>query len=449
MQQTLFHIRESIGGWPLFGGPFNSGLLLLIWAIGSVALLAWLINRQGFNADTKSYLPLLGMMGGAILFLLPALSDPGRGVPIRGYGVMVLLGVGSGAALSVYRGRLRGFDSEILLSLAFWLFISGMVGARAFYVIQKWDDDHFHKDTLLETIKAVVNISQGGLVVFGSLIAMIPTAIIFFRKYRLPILPTADVIAPGALLALGIGRIGCLMNGCCFAAERCDLPWAVTFPAPSPPFERLVNDSKIATLGVWLPGDRQTPEDQALPPVISKVEPDSQAASAGLKAGQLITSIRYRDAFGNSYEHDNIRTVEQARNSLIQSAVQGTQVKVLTSKSNQPHEWTVPVTPRTWPVQPTQVYSAIDAVLLSLFLLAYSPFRRREGELFVLLLALHGVSRFLLESIRTDETKNYLGLLSVSQLISVCMLAAAAALFAFIMTRPKRQLAGAPAMLPA
>ena len=60
--------------------------------------------------------------------------------------------------------------------------------------------------------------------------------------------------------------------------------------------------------------------------------------------------------------------------------------------------------PRSLPVHPTQLYSFIDSMLLCVFLLAYYPFRRRDGELTALTLTLHPISRFLLEIIRIDET---------------------------------------------
>ena len=62
MLQTLFYIPSELFGLPVFG----FGLLLAVWAVASAALLAWLVRRQGFNADTRSYVPVLALLGAAI-----------------------------------------------------------------------------------------------------------------------------------------------------------------------------------------------------------------------------------------------------------------------------------------------------------------------------------------------------------------------------------------------
>jgi len=65
----------------------------------------------------------------------------------------------------------------------------------------------------------------------------LPTAAVaawlFARRRGLPILPLADVIVPGLLVGLTLGRVGCFLNGCCYGGA-CDLPWAVRFPPESP-----------------------------------------------------------------------------------------------------------------------------------------------------------------------------------------------------------------------
>ena len=42
-------------------------------------------------------------------------------------------------------------------------------------------------------------------------------------------------MAPGLLIGLALGRLGCFLNGCCFGSP-CELPWAVRFPPDSPPW---------------------------------------------------------------------------------------------------------------------------------------------------------------------------------------------------------------------
>ncbi len=136
MLQTLFYIPCELFGLPVFG----FGLLLAVWAVASVALLAWLVRRQGFNADTRSYAQVLAVLGAAIAWVLPLLCEP-RGLPIRGYGMMMLLAVLSGMGLAVYRARRVGVDPEMIFALAFWMILPGIVGARAVYVTEYWHDN--------------------------------------------------------------------------------------------------------------------------------------------------------------------------------------------------------------------------------------------------------------------------------------------------------------------
>ena len=92
---------------------------------------------------------------------------------------------------------------------------------------------------------------------------------------------------------------------------------------------------------------------------------------------------------------------------------------------------------RTLPVHPTQIYSMIDALLLCLLLLAYDPFRRRDGELFALMLTVYPVTRFLIESLRTDESAVFGTGLSIAQNISLLLLVLALGLWIYISRRPK------------
>lgn len=50
---------------------------------------------------------------------------------------------------------------------------------------------------------------------------------------KLPLWKTADVLAPSIALGHAFGRIGCLLNGCCYG-RACSLPWAIRFPADNP-----------------------------------------------------------------------------------------------------------------------------------------------------------------------------------------------------------------------
>ena len=83
---------------------------------------------------------------------------------------------------------------------------------------------------------------------------------------------------------------------------------------------------------------------------------------------------------------------------------------------------------RSRPAHPTQLYAAVGAAILCWLLWCYYPFRRRDGEVFALLLTLYPVMRFLEETIRVDEPGQFRTSFSISQWISVLLLAAVVAL---------------------
>ena len=176
MCQTLFHIPATVAGYPVFG----FGLLLALWAVASVITLAVLARRQGFNADTWGYVPILLLIGAIIAWLLPRICEVSPagvslGLPIRGYGAMMLLAVVSGTVLAAWRAKRVGLNPDLIFTLIFWMLIPGIIGARGFYVIEYWSRDYWpaYADkggSLGALLGNILNLTQGGLVVYGAFI---------------------------------------------------------------------------------------------------------------------------------------------------------------------------------------------------------------------------------------------------------------------------------------
>ncbi len=393
MRDTLFHIPPEFLGIPVFG-PFSWAILL--WAIVSIGLLALLIRQNGFNAETKSYLPLLGILGSALAFLFPILEETiemeNHGIPIRSYGMMMLVGVVCGVGLAADRARRMRLDPEIVLSLAFWMFCLGILGARLFFVIQK--REQFFADPV-----SALRVWEGGLVVYGSLVGALLGACIFYYKNKLPALAITDLIAPCMVLGLAFGRIGCLLNGCCFGGA-CEQPWAISFPANSPPNAPSPPYSHQLHAG-WLHGVRCNLEN-----VVTHVYPGSIADENEVKVGDRVISSDGR---------------------------------TLRVEKKSGEELDIPLTTfPAWsrPIHPTQIYSAINATVLFLFLMAYYPYRRRDGEVIAITFALYAITRFLLEMIRNDEAGIFGTWFTISQWVSIGMLGITIALVIVISRKP-------------
>jgi len=403
MLQTLFYIPEKIAGLPVFG----FGWALIAWAIASAAILFIHVRKQGWNNDTWGYVPLLLVLGGAIYYIIPGLVEPGLGLPIRGFGVMLLLGVVSGVGLCLYRARQMGVDPEVIFSLAFWMFLFGILGARVFFVIEY--PQRFIKDTLTETLQAVINVPEGGIVLYGAFFGGIAAAIVFFAIRRLPALAIADIIAPGMVVGASLGRVGCFLNGCCFGGLcETELP-AVQFPPESPPYQYQLEHG-------WLHGLKLVQDNNHV--VINAVIPNSPTAEADVQPGDEIVAINGLP----------VKDVDAAKRLLAVS--HGSVALHIGGGSVRRIQFNPP--PRSRPIHPAQIYDAVNLALLALALWLYYPLRRHDGEVLALLLTLYPITRFVIEIIRVDEPGQLGTGFSISQLISFGILGAAVALWSYV-----------------
>lgn len=420
MCQTLFFIPMKFAGWPVFG----FGLLLTFWAIFSVGLLVWLAWRQGWNADTMGYVPILVLIGAIIAWMLPVLCKPPQGLPIRGFGLMNMLGVIAGTSLAAWRAKRRGLDPDLIFSLAFWMLVPGIIGARAFYVIEYWHTTYWPAYTapnggLGALVGTVVNLTEGGLVVYGAFFGAVVGVLLFVRKYKLPMLPLCDLIAPSMVLGLALGRVGCLMNGCCFGGV-CDHGWAIQFPADAPAYRAQIERGQV--YGFTLPGNLKAE------PRVMAIRPDSPADQAGLKPGDLLKAV-------NGYE---LQTASETGAVLEQVFYQHQPLQI--EREGEPAITIPALDPpaRSLPVHPTQIYSVIDGLVLCLVLLLFSRFARRDGAVFALLMSTYPITRFYIESLRSDEAPIFGTGMSISQNVSLILLVCAVVLWIYVLRQPPR-----------
>ncbi len=413
MHSELLRIPVEWAGVPIFG----FGVLLALWLVGGGTWMVVSGKRTSWSAETMSYLP--GLLIGAIVIVAIPRVFP-EGLPIRGYGVMVLLGACIGLAMAAYRTRQAGLDPELIFSLAFGMFVCGILGARLFYVIEYWDT-RFQFDNWPDTLLAVLKFTEGGLVVYGALIGAMIAFGWFVRRQKLPALAIADLIAPSLLAGLAIGRIGCLLNGCCYGGET-DRPWAITFPQQSMVYQEQAANGRAAGLRL----SRSAADDPR--PMVLTVDEKSPAANVGLKPGMKVVAIN-----GAA-----VTTVEEVQ-ALMWNAFQdrrSIKIDIAAGKSFRIPKIDAP--PRSRPVHPTQIYSAVNAALLSWLLWSFYPFRRRNGEVTALMITIYPISRFLLEMIRVDESPVFGTGLSISQNISILLFCAALALWAYLSRLPNQ-----------
>jgi phosphatidylglycerol:prolipoprotein diacylglycerol transferase len=143
---------------------------------------------------------------------------------IHWYGVLVALGFLAGLWTAGRRSFRAGIPGEKILDIGPWLIIGSIVGARTLYVITFWREQ-FAGGSIFDMLK----VWKGGLVYYGGFIGACVACILFALLKRMPLWKLADILAPSIPLGYVFGRIGCLMNGCCYG-RACSLPWAIRYP---------------------------------------------------------------------------------------------------------------------------------------------------------------------------------------------------------------------------
>jgi phosphatidylglycerol:prolipoprotein diacylglycerol transferase len=421
MNQTLIFIPHWV-----FEGP-----LLAAWLIIGVAVLGFLWMKHGSGQETWSFVPVFAAVALMIHFVLPVLEISGInpedptgpaitiGLAIRGYGIFLVCAIVSGFALAIFRAPCIGLTSDQVISLGFWMILVGIAGARVFYVIQKSDVFLANGASFGQLLLAVVDMTKGGLVVYGSLIGGMIAGVAYLKFNKLPLAKTADLIAPGMALGLAIGRLGCLMNGCCYGGI-CEAPLpSVTFPPGSPPYMAQLNNGAL----IGIKATENLDSNSGFRWVAESIEAGSPAAEQGLQVGDEFSINAPDERYIRFEKQDGSESIALLI-SLESNRNDGVGVPSIT----------VPVADlpaRSRAVYPTQIYSAINAFLLCLVLWFYWTIRKYDGEVFALMLILYSVGRFLMELIRIDE-KGQLGTgLTISQLISVAMIILGVSLLAY------------------
>lgn len=141
------------------------------------------------------------------LFDIPLPGE--RTIRVPSYGFMILCGFLVCLWLVRRRGRRMGLDPVAVFDLVIVTLISGIVGARLFYVVDNWE---FFRDELWQ----IPSIWKGGLVFHGGLMGGAAGLLASIWKKKLPLRTALDVVTSLIPLGHAFGRTGCFLNGCCF-----------------------------------------------------------------------------------------------------------------------------------------------------------------------------------------------------------------------------------------
>ncbi len=151
----------------------------------------------------------------------------GSSITIHWYGIFVAAGFIAAVMVLMYNRKYAGIEPDEIFNLTLYGMISGILGARVFYVVEFWDQ---FRGNLTE----ISRIDHGGLVFYGGFICATLTLLIYAKIRKMDILRLLDILAPALAVGHAFGRIGCFMNGCCFGKPS-EIFCAIRFPEGSAP----------------------------------------------------------------------------------------------------------------------------------------------------------------------------------------------------------------------
>jgi phosphatidylglycerol:prolipoprotein diacylglycerol transferase len=133
------------------------------------------------------------------------------GFKVHSYGVLLILGFFAALWVARRRAPRYGFTPEEVSDIGFWTLIFGVLGARVVYILLELPHFLSHPNEILSW-------QFQGLTSFGGLIFGFLYLLFWCWRKKRSFLSLLDLVSAPALVGFGFGRIGCLLNGCCYGA---------------------------------------------------------------------------------------------------------------------------------------------------------------------------------------------------------------------------------------
>jgi prolipoprotein diacylglyceryl transferase len=173
--------------------------------------------------------------------LLASIPSPSSGTldlgpfTIHLYGLTLLLAIVAATVITGRRWVARGGDWDLILRCAVWGVAFGIVGARIYHLITSWDE-------VPDEWWGPFAIWKGGLGVWGGIGLGVFTGYVIAKRAGADWRLLADCLAPGLLVAQGIGRFGNWWNQELFGGPT-DLPWGLEIDVANRPIDHLASET--------------------------------------------------------------------------------------------------------------------------------------------------------------------------------------------------------------
>lgn len=121
------------------------------------------------------------------------------------YGIVIAIGMIAGLAIACWMAKRTGQSTDTYFDLALIAIVCSLIGARLYYVAFRWS---YYKDNLI----SILNVREGGLAIYGGVIAAIITTFVFSKVKKLSMGLLCDTAGLGLVLGQVIGRWGNFFN---------------------------------------------------------------------------------------------------------------------------------------------------------------------------------------------------------------------------------------------
>lgn len=177
----------------------------------------------------------------------PVVTPDGFPLEIRWYGIIIMLGMVLGVIYAVSRAKQSGITTDDLLDYVLFAIPAGILGARLYYVIFNISDYH--------SIGEVFAIWNGGLAIYGGIIAGFFTMLAVAKFKKMNFLSVIDCFAPGVMIGQILGRWGNFFNAEAYGSlSQISFPFIGSISTPffenDYIFRMVIENDRVGTIAV-------------------------------------------------------------------------------------------------------------------------------------------------------------------------------------------------------